>query len=190
MNRKSDKNVFNAKAGFKGEFENGLVNPKEIQFKFYVKKDQLRELFKREKLQNATLHLLGNAVYYIKDIADKEKSKSKSKSQSKNKSKSKDKKELSDLFIKKQFIPVSTFVQVENKNSDADLKLYLISQDKTLLDSKKTKFDDYIQLYDAKRNMDGTKAYKIEFLDGKVNILVSEKNGRNRNKVRGVQNHF
>lgn len=138
MNRKSDKNVFNAKAGFKGEFENGLVNPKEIQFKFYVKKDQLRELFKREKLQNATLHLLGNAVYYIKDIADKEKSKSKSKSQSKNKSKSKDKKELSDLFIKKQFIPVSTFVQVENKNSDADLKLYLISQDKTLLDSKKT----------------------------------------------------
>lgn len=38
--------------------------------------------------------------------------------------------------------------------------------------------------------MDGDKQYKVEILEGKVNINVSDKNGRNRFKVKGPVGKF
>lgn len=48
FNRKSDKRAFVGKEDEKGEFENGLKNAREIKFKYYVSKDEIRKLFDKK----------------------------------------------------------------------------------------------------------------------------------------------
>lgn len=67
FNRKSDKRVFSGKVEDKGEFENGLKDPKVITFKYYVKNEQLRKLYDLKEPKDVVVFRLGNEMFLVKE---------------------------------------------------------------------------------------------------------------------------
>ncbi len=104
MNRISGEGAFKSKEVDGKEFEQGKKNVRNLTFKYYVNKEQLKKFFNKKDLKNIELYRLGNELYIVQDIQESKKKEGSKSAASKNA------KNVNKISENKKFIPVESFV--------------------------------------------------------------------------------
>lgn len=65
MNRISGEASFRSKETDGKEFEHGKKNVRNLTFKYFVNREQLKKLFNKKDLKSIQLYRLGNELYFV-----------------------------------------------------------------------------------------------------------------------------